>query len=683
MPLQPLCRFRPPRIHALGHLLHAMLKPSDLETFVALVRRANRETPPSPQAGPDTLLRADPPSDGLLHPNELGRLQRSLQIASHLGDIPDSAPPVLHTIVQELSDEGFSYLSLERSTEWLDAIVWALAQSTSSASDSLPQPELDREFIVGTACQALRDRDYRLDITALGPRIDDEARNQIAQEVDSLFAKIGGLDVLQQLCWIIRETGKVHDGMWLLGNVPAGIGGLPQRAVPFGWLLSIALRNIHVTPSADDSAQAWTSAINLALDFSAGTDCQRYNPFDGFALSAPDFLPQLEESLTWRELFTLPQVPPSVLPILRNAFAQIEWPNGTEDLQGDVDRLFGELVCLQKALSDDRLTLMRPRTVRKRFPLLWRHARALPGKVNTGYLDPFGGKPRDHDRYVFFLAYDDRVVVLPSSLTAAAGCEAIFRLVWAKAASSEAERIVADTIEKSVALACRNAHAAKVWEKARYRVGGSNFEIDIAVRDGQEIVLFETKAKSLTSKARSGDLMAFISDYTNSFLGMLRQLVRHDRHLHCGLTPLTLDEGDLTALRVIKVAVSPLSYGPASDHVLTNALMHAMAQARLVSQDGAAEDARIIDAFNRALERSIEGIDQVAPRHDGRIDMVRYLMGVFWFDLGQLLYTLNRGRSVVDAVSVLRNITFSTRDFWTEAASIDRRGLSGSRWRPL
>ena len=244
-----------------------MLRPSDLETFAALVRRANRATPPPPQAGPDTLLRADPPSDGLLHPNELARLQRSLQIASHLGDVPDCAPRVLHTIVQELSDEGFSYLSLEHSTEWLDAIAWALAQSTSSTSDLLPQPGPDRQFVVGTACRALRDRGYRVDITALGPRIDREARNQIAQEVDSLFAQIGGLDVLKQLCWIIRETKNVHDGMWLLGNVPGGIGELPQRAVPFGWLLSIALRNIHVAPSADDLEKAWTCAINLALDF--------------------------------------------------------------------------------------------------------------------------------------------------------------------------------------------------------------------------------------------------------------------------------------------------------------------------------------------------------------------------------------------------------------------------------
>ena len=511
-------------------MLPEMLKHSVLETFVELFRRAERETTPSPQVGPDNLLHAATPSDDLLHRNDLGWLQRSLKKASVVSDVPDSAHRVLHAIVQELSDEGFSYLSLTHSKEWLGAIAWAHAHPASLASDYLPHPGQDRQFVVGTACKALRDRDYRVDIAALGPRIDAETRNRIAQQVDSLFAQIGGINAAQRLCRIIRETGKVHAGMWLLGNVPARMGQPPQPAVPFGWLLSIALRNIHVTPSAGDPAKAWNSAINLAIDFAASTDCQRYNPFDGCSLAAPDFLPELAESLTWRELFTLPQVPPSVLPTLRDAFLQIEWPDGSDVLRRDVDGLFRELDHLLETLSEDRLTVKTQLTACSDFPRLWEHARALRGKVNAGYLDPFGGQPRDHDRHVFFQADDNRVIVLPRSLTAAAACEAIFRLVWTKGdcKPAERERIVADTIEKSVAIACRKTNTARVWEKLSYRAGKTNLEIDVGVRDGHEIVLFETKAKSLTSESRTGDLVAFIDDYTKLFL------ITYQAHLRCG-----------------------------------------------------------------------------------------------------------------------------------------------------
>ena len=658
-----------------------MLKHSDLDAFVELVRLAEREAKPSPAINPDKVLRAEASAADLLHRNELSRLRCSLKIAAVAGDAPEPVHRILYTVVQDLSREGFIYLPLTCSKQWLDAIAWALHHPATPASDHLPHPGKDRQWVVGNACRALRNRGHRVDIGALGPEIDAGARTRIARQVDSLLAQIGGIDATEQLFRILRDTGKQHAGMWLLGNIPTPIDRMPQPAVPTGWLLSLALRNIHACPTTADPATAWKSAVGLAIDFAAITDCQRYNKFDGFSLDAPDFLFALAESLAWRELFSLPQIPPSVLPTLRNAFTQIKWPTGTDDLRRDVDQLFDELDRLLTNLRDDGLTLMPRESARFDYPLLWIHGGAPRDGVNPAYLDPFGEHPRDHDRYVFFEAGDRRVAVLPLSLTAAAGCEAIFRLVWTSAERAASSDIVADTIEKAVAIACRT-HTGRVWEKEPYRADGADLEIDLAVRDADEIVLFESKAKSLTSKARTGDVMAFVDDYTKSFLSLLGQLVRHDQNVKRGLTPLTEGDDDPGALRVAKVAVSPLSYGPASDHVLTNALMHAIADARLDSVDGDPHRVRILETFNKSVERSIGTIDRIAPRQDGKVDMVGYLMRVSWLDLGQLLYALHRGRSLTGSLSALRHLTFGTRDFWTEAALADRQGLTESNWHP-
>ena len=659
-----------------------MLKHSDFDAFLELARIAERKAKPSPAINPEKVLRAEAPVADLLHRNELSRLRCSLKIASVAGDAPDSAHRILYTIVQDLCREGFIYLPLTCSKQWLDAIAWALHHPATSASDHPPHPGIDRQWAVGNACRALRNRGHRVDIGAFGPEIDVGTRTQIARQIDSLFAQIGGIDATEQLFWVLRDTGKQHAGIWLLGNVPTSVDQLPQPAIPTGWLLSLALRNIHARPTTADPATAWKSAVELATDFAASTDCQRYNRLDGFSLDAPDFLPALAESLAWRELFTLPQIPPSMLPTIGNAFTRIEWPTGTDDLRRDVDQLFVELDRLLTNLRDDGLTLMPRGSARFDYPLLRIHGGAPWDGVNAGYLDPFGEHPRDHDRYVFFEAGDRLVAVLPPSLTAAAGCEAIFRLVWTSAERATSSDIVADTIEKSVAIACRTL-GGRVWEKAPYRADGADLEIDLATRDGDEIVLFESKAKSLTSKARTGDIMAFVDDYTKSFLSLLGQLVRHDRNIKRGLTPLTEGDDGLGALRVAKVAVSPLSYGPASDPVLTNALMHAIADARLDSVDGDPHRVRILEGFNKSVERSIRTIDRIAPRQDGNVDMVRYLMGVSWLDLGQLLYALHRGRSLSDALSALRHLTFGTRDFWTEAALADRQGLTERNWRPV
>ena len=101
-------------------------------------------------------------------------------------------------------------------------------------------------------------------------------------------------------------------------------------------------------------------------------------------------------------------------------------------------------------------------------------------------------------------------------------------------------------------------------ENVSYVANGQTLEIDVIAREGDEIVLIEAKAKSLTSKARTGDSIAFFADYNKSFLAQLRQLVRHETHIKSGVTPITKKGEDLDSLRVTQIAVSPLSYGPVS-----------------------------------------------------------------------------------------------------------------------
>ena len=608
------------------------------------------------------------------------RLWKSLRIACTVGDVPESYCRILEAVVRDLTAEIRCYVPLTHGQQWLDAIRWAMSQPPSP-SDNLRSRGMDRQFHVGAACRRLRERGYSNPVRTFGPHLDDDTRTRIAGRIDGLIAQVGGVDAIHSLFRTMRETGKLHDGMWLFGNIPGAAHRMPCPAIPFGWLLSIALRNIHKPPSAGPAREAWQSAVDIATDFAAIMDCQRYNPYEGFSVEAPDILFSLAKSLTWRELFTLPQVPPSILPTLRDAFSGIEWPDGTADVTAEVDGLFAELDCLAARLRLDGLTATPSSHARSAFPLLWQHARAAPGVPNAYYLDPFGAHPRDHDRFVFFETADGTAHVLPPALAAAAGCDAIFRRVWALAGRA-AEGIVADTIEKSVAITCRR-HTPNVWEKLRYRDGKKGLEIDVAVREGQEIVVFEAKAKILTAAARAGDMMRFLDDYTNSFLALLRQLVRHDRNINRGPNPLTDPDDDLAALRVTKIAVSPLSFGPASDPLLSNALINAIAQAQLVSVDGDPDPTAILDRFNTAITACMKDIDKVAPRTDGLIDLGRYMMRVSWFDLGQLLYCLDRGRSVLDGVSALMHLTFSTRDFWTEVAFAERNGLSKRNWHPL
>jgi len=72
-----------------------------------------------------------------------------------------------------------------------------------------------------------------------------------------------------------------------------------------------------------------------------------------------------------------------------------------------------------------------------------------------------------------------------------------------------------------------------------------------------------------------------------------------------------------------------------------------------------------------------------APKRDGLLDLHAYLIDVFWWILVRCstCWTgpIRRGMRS----RLLKNITYSTRDFWTEVAFADRGDLTKDRWGPI
>ncbi len=652
-----------------------MLPDSALDTFVALFLRTKETETLQNAEPPESALRGEKGSANLLCGAEFTHLWRSLNISCAAGDTPEIAVQVFDKIIRQLTEEERCYVQLTCSDAWIKAIQWALPRIEST--DGIVS---NRQLQVGRACQRLRRRGYHVNISTRGPHLDDNTQAEIAERISSLILQAGGAKVAHQICAFMRETNNLHDGLWLFGNRVASFGNTFPPAPPIGWLFSLAIRHIHRQPSSRKFQATLQIAVDLATDAAACLDCQRYNQFDEMDLHATDFLRVLGESLTWREVFSLPQVPPRTLHTLHHALSNVRWPNGADELRQEVDRLFAEVENLLSASSDDCLTRIPQQRAREQYPILWCHGRAEPGEANADYLGPLEAAKRNHEKFVFLGTADGDACTLPRAMTAAAACEVIFGRILS-AIPKEAPQIIGATIETSVFLACQGKADRSYRNKGYCASDGKHLEIDVATRTGQQIVLFETKSKSLTRTSRSGDMIEFLSDYTKSYLSLLKQLVRHDRHLKD--TPLTEDGEDLDAISVIKVAVSPMSYGPASDKVLANTFMRSIAHARLMSIDTEPKRDRILDEFNKTLDEITSELTKAGtPENDG-IDLFRYMLDVIWLDLGEVLYVLDRGLTVEKALSALKYLTFGTRDFWTEAAFADRQEITAGKWRPI
>ena len=394
-------------------------------------------------------------------------------------------------------------------------------------------------------------------------------------------------------------------------------------------------------------ANAFTEAIELAVDFAAAMNCQRYGQFERINIDPTDYCRMLKDTLMWRELFSIPQVPPIAVATLREAFASVTWPDDALALRREVDVLCSELGRLLRHPVDHRLIPMSATAARSSYPLLWKHAHAPPGTappgtVNKSFHEPFSASERTHEEVVFFGTGHGEVLVLPRPLTTAAALRVIFRRVWSLG-NKTAGDLVGAVVEKSIALGCRSRRPDAIWENERYRPGprGREYEIDIATRHTGQLTLFEAKAKVLTGEARSMNFISFLEDYTKSYLSLLEQLVRHHRYLQQGtvpsISPATSDDN-----RVLKVAVSSLSFGPATDKSLANVLLCSMANAKLEATDDDDENNTIIERFNQKLGEVINGIDHGTERKDGVVNLFAYLLDVFWVDLGELLYLLHR-----------------------------------------
>lgn len=649
-----------------------MLQPDDLSRYM---RAFEQSASPlvAPVKPPEALGR----SSGLF-PDDMLRLVNSLEAAVALGDVPYEAAFAGQIIMDSLGADRCAPLSEMES--WAQALAWARGQLPSTAQQGMSSARA-RGRIVGEACRRLRKRGYNVRIGAYGPILSAASRRQIVHAVEGYIALLGGRAVADQLLDVLRRTNALHDGIWLFGETNLGIYQSKEPMPPVGWLLSLSLKYLGREGVVRKPDVAWKSLIGLATDFAAAHDCQRYSQFEEMHPHPSQLELMFANSTQWRELFSFPQVPHVALSRILQAIGQALTKEDEEKLGFSFEPLRREIEVLMNRSAADGLTVHSRKSLEQLLPVLHRVMAEVPGTVNTKYDDPLVTSTRTQDSIMLFSYGKDRVITLPRSFLASAVCHFLFGMMWIKL-KKRTEFIIKETTETAIASACKDK-AKNVLSQEKYRVGKAEYEFDVATRDDDRIVLIETKGKSLTRNSRSGDMMAFFEDYSASILRMLGQLVRHEDNLRQGVTPLTSEGERVSDFRPLKIAVSPLSYGPVADKVFLNGSLRALLGVRLSTDSQDAAHRKTIKNINEKIEVVLADMIRLSPKRDDKVDLFGYLIDVFWLDLGQTLYMLHRGRTVWDAFRPIQFVTFSTRDAWMEIAEADRRGLAARHWHPL
>ena len=652
-----------------------MLREDDLRTFSSLFVSARDKNVHS-ERPPSETLQVD---QGGIFASEVWRLSRSMQIAALAGAIPEEQAISVTAIAA--ATNGVKCAQLDNVDAWEKAIGWSMHRSMEEFPTHQPSEWYARQRNVGEACRRLKDLGYEISFNSYGPVLEERVQKSIVGRISLLLSGLDGLNNLSSIFEILTNSNFVYDAMWLFGNRVPNFQDRSEAAVPWGWLLSLAMKYISVRQSSNTPNEDWRELILLSIDFASVFDCQRYGQFEDHNLPPAEINRALKDSLFWKELFSLPQVPPRYVRHLFAALMQCLSAEDRKRFDFPIENLLTEISNALVHSRNNTPSLHAAAPVRRASPILWQIARGNIGEINAQYSAPFDANQRNQDDYIFFERDHDVIMMMPRSLLSNAACEIVFKLIWRKLEPSRAKSVVGSTFERVIANACVGK-APQVYSGEKYKVKKQKFEIDVATRNSNQIAILEMKGKSLTTSSRAGDMMDFISDYTKSFLTLLKQLARHEVNLRSGLTPLTVRDEQVSALIPLKIAVSPLSFGPVSDKLLTSSLIISMLNINLTPVSTEDKHATICNQFNIAKNEAVKHIIEVCPKENGEYDLFAYLMDVFWLDLGQVYYLLERSVDSWSGLSVLRNMTYSTRDFWTELATADRQGLFQGKLNP-
>ena len=640
------------------------MQPTDLKAFYCLYRQAT-DVPSGTGVVAEVALQASAPA---WLRRDVRRIARMASVAAAAGDTARSVADAADRIADRAGD---GYLRpMADAPSWISAIRWAIDDLAASPPFGTAPGSTTREQEVGTACARLRGRGYAVEIDALGCRLRESDRQQIVQGADTLAARLGGVEVLDQLFRILCEQQRFHDGVFLLGDVVPPVGRSKSPTLPYGWLLSLGLKHVGPARTLRRPEIAWGNLTAQMTDYAAVVDVERYSNMERVNVGPGDLVPALEEALGWHQLFTFPRYTTQAVLRLAEAMGKVLDEHDRRAFGMDLHRVTAEIRNLLWTTFPDKRALVSRKGAMAAFPLLAAATLARRGVVNEKFQDPFDAGARNQELFTIFHAGDDDCLLLPTCVTAAHAATFLITRIWRTLEQRRAEKVVGQVCEQAVADICRRLPAAHVQKDLKCYIGKEELQIDVLVEEEPDLTVLEVKSKALTRQALSGDMIQYLSDYRTSYLAMLLQLVRRERHLRNGHPALPTAPPDV---RVGKVAVSPLSYGPLSDAGLGRNLFIGLANSRLspspwVDRAAAGELAKL-NPIVRNILSEFERLPVMSD--DGRQDLWSEMLGYHWLDVAQLCHLVGRGGLAAE-LKRRRHFTFSSHDFWTESAYGDR-----------
>jgi hypothetical protein len=537
---------------AIAHAFGFTGPEGQLESFLA--DRLRSILPASGRSGFDT--------------HDVRAIERHFRFAAALGEPSEPWDAVLNAIWSRFP--AGTMMKALPAKEWAEAIDIGRALVELNVY-RIPDWRVDA---VASAALRLKESGFRLVVDAGEFAFSPGELERATALVQRCFDRLGPVGVLTNIFRILRETEIYSYGIFLPG--PKYTLGPRDPSLPFGFLISLAVRAAVPQHTPERPEQEWFDAVMLARDIAAVLNVEPYTQFETLNL-APERLERLLRDIAlYDHLFRLRQWAPEHAPSILRAFFCNPQPENAREGPGCTGA-DGATFCdtVLKVAKSDPAVIGREDLLRAgmstsdvdRLVTQFVHSR---GSVNVGYVSPITANDKNANlMFKPLIEIADDTWLLPARpLAGPAFYEAVLLAMRSK--QQPTTDLLGQGTENTAIALLKRAGLSPTITAEKYKIGADEGECDVVLESPTEIVFVECKAKALTRATMAGEPGNALLDFAAGMFAAQLQALRHERILRTrgSIEFLTGRELQHGGRRITRLSVTLLDHGALQDRIL-------------------------------------------------------------------------------------------------------------------
>lgn len=423
-------------------------------------------------------------------------------------------------------------IKIDKKEIWINIVEKLILLSCYINENSIYISDEDR--IVTNNALFLIKNGYDVGIDGMEFVLTNETKELIAVKIDLLAKEIGGRRIIHHLLKDMRDRKWHKNGRYSIPNLATtNPQQIKYASMPIGYILNITAKHLEVTPY-NVKPESIGYFIDLATAFVSIFDVEIFSAFKLSYVDAEGLPKYITDAILREVFFSFKQLSPDdCLLYLDNLFSWVDNKIVKEKLEWDLSDYRKIAQILVKPDPHDGVTIwftvesiskatgLKNSTVKKILDAITHKT----FEVNRDYIIPNDAKKINLHSKPLIWQKGNKYLMLDPAL---AGIGLVTVLMSTlRGVDSKTDSNVGESVEKFLFDCFNKAKIKATLFSEKYEYEGKEFECDVVIENDKKTIFIESKKKTITASALSGDSASAIIDLSLSFFSSQKQILNH------------------------------------------------------------------------------------------------------------------------------------------------------------